>query len=500
MAVINREEWDPILRDVEWDISYVDRDMIYPEWLSGGGEVPEADWERWREDYHTTFRDYATSQAEKETAAYAVMEAMRRSSVYDDLTEGWKSATKMHFGGVSSLEYLAALGELRMARFGLSGSWRNMAVFGVLDEIRHTQITLALAHTFIHLDPQYDWAQKAYHTDNWVTIAMRCLLDRMISSASAVDVAIQLPFTLESGFTNLQFVALSADALRAGDIGFSNMVGSIQTDEARHSQQGGPTLEILLEHDPVRAERLIHKMFWLAARAFAALTGPVMDYYSPLDSRTHCYREFIEEWVVGQYKRSLADYGIGTPWYWDDFMQGLDTWHHGMHLGFWLLRPTVWWNSPAGVSDDERDWLREKYPDWQNLFGAKWDLMATNLQNGVSAAGGLTTLPWLCSNCHLPNLCPTRGYDGRRLVRDWSLRHNGRTHHFCSRACRQYWWDDRDTLNLNTLTDRLLFGEIQPPDLPGVLAYMGLDAQSMGSDATGESWIPAYGRTGAGVA
>ena len=33
--------------------------------------------------------------------------------------------------------------------------------------------------------------------------------------------AIELPLTFETGFTNLQFVGLSADALASGDINFA---------------------------------------------------------------------------------------------------------------------------------------------------------------------------------------------------------------------------------------------------------------------------------------
>ncbi len=49
---------------------------------------------------------------------------------FDSLNEGWKSATKMHFGGIALVEYAAVLAELKMARFELNGSWRNMATFG----------------------------------------------------------------------------------------------------------------------------------------------------------------------------------------------------------------------------------------------------------------------------------------------------------------------------------------------------------------------------------
>ncbi len=105
--------------------------------------------------------------------------------------------------GVTSLsEYLAVLAEQRMGRFGLSPAWRNMAVFGALDEIRHTQMDLYLAHEFIAKDPQFDWALKAYHTNEWGIIAARALFDGMMLAPNAVDIAIQLPFTLETGFTN----------------------------------------------------------------------------------------------------------------------------------------------------------------------------------------------------------------------------------------------------------------------------------------------------------
>ncbi|HGG60368.1 MAG TPA: toluene monooxygenase, partial [Gammaproteobacteria bacterium] len=40
--------------------------------------------------------------------------------------------------------------------------------------------------------------------------------------------------------------------------------------------------------------------------------------------------------------------------------------------------------------------------------------------------------------------------------------------------------------------DRFLAGEIQPPDLMGGLAYMGLAPGEMGDDAHGYSWVEAY--------
>ncbi|HKN40291.1 MAG TPA: toluene monooxygenase, partial [Acidimicrobiia bacterium] len=135
-----REEWYEVARDVDWTLTYVDDEAVFPEWMSGTGKVPREAWSKWEEPYKVTYPEYVATQREKESGAYGVKAALQRSSVFDNLDEGWKSVAKAHFGGVAVVEYTAALGELRMARFGLSPKWRTMSVFGALDEIRHTQL------------------------------------------------------------------------------------------------------------------------------------------------------------------------------------------------------------------------------------------------------------------------------------------------------------------------------------------------------------------------
>jgi len=235
MARMKREEWYNIARDVDWTRSYVDEEAVFPEWLSGSGKVPREAWKSWDEPYKCAYPDYVATQREKEGSVYAVKAALQRSNIFESLDEGWKSTAKAHFGAISLSEYLAVLAEQRMGRFGLSPAWRNMSVFGALDEIRHTQMDLYLAHEFVARDSQFDWALKAYHTNEWGIIAARALFDGMMLAPNAADIAIQLPFTLETGFTNLQFVALAANALDSGDISFANMISSTQTDEDRHA-------------------------------------------------------------------------------------------------------------------------------------------------------------------------------------------------------------------------------------------------------------------------
>ncbi len=45
----------PIVRDVDWTLSYVDDEAVYPEWMSGTGKVPREAWAKWEEDYKVSY-------------------------------------------------------------------------------------------------------------------------------------------------------------------------------------------------------------------------------------------------------------------------------------------------------------------------------------------------------------------------------------------------------------------------------------------------------------
>jgi hypothetical protein len=124
-------------------------------------------------------------------------------------------------------------------------------------------------------------------------LAVKNFFDDIMLSADCVEAALAISLTVEHGFTNIQFVALAADAMAAGDINWSNLLSSIQTDEARHAQQGFPTLQVLMAHDPERAQQIVDVAFWRATRLFQILTGPAMDYYTPLRQRKQSFKEFI---------------------------------------------------------------------------------------------------------------------------------------------------------------------------------------------------------------
>ena len=484
MPKLDRSQWYDLSRDMNWQFKYVTDTEVFPEALSQSHGVPPTAWWNWDEPYKISYREYVRNQAEKEAGVYSVRSALARSRFFENLDPGWKAAIIAHYGVFAMPEYLATIGEARMGRFGRAAAWRNMALFGTLDEIRHGQIQLSFPYALLNREPRFDWAHKAFHTNQWGVIALRHLFDDMMTANDAVSTAIQLTFVIETGFTNLHFLGLAADAMEAGDVEFSTLISSIQTDEARHGQQGEPTVRVLIQHGKkAEVQRLIDTMFWQGWRAFALLTGAAMDYYTPLAHRRHSFKEFMLEWIVKQFNDQFRDLGLERPWYWNLFIQELDWLHHAFHLGTWFKRRTVWWNPAAGVSAAEREWLEAKYPGWHDRFGPYWDTVTENLRQGNTALTHPETLLVPCNTCQLPVCSPTIGAPPQLLT------HKGRTYTFCSAPCR--WIFEQNPARYAghlSIADRFVAGHIQPQDMEGVLAYMGLTPAEQGSDAMNNAW------------
>ena len=488
MALLERTDWYDIARTTNWTPRYVSEQELFPAELSGDMGIPMQNWECYDEPYKQTYPEYVKVQREKDAGAYSVKAALERSKMFENASPGWLSVLKLHFGAIARGEYSASGAEARMVRFGRAPGMRNMATLGMMDEIRHSQLQLFFPHQYVSQDRQFDWAFKAYDTNEWAMIAARHFFDDMMVTRGATGVALMLTFAFESGFTNMQFLGLAADAAEAGDWTFSSLISSIQTDESRHAQIGGPLIGILVANgQKAEAQRMVDISIWRAWKLFSILTGPVMDYYTPLEHRKQSFKEFMQEWIVVQFERSLLELGLEKPWFWDDFLREIDEQHHGMHLGVWFWRPTVWWNPAAGVATAERAWLEEKYPGWNDTWGHCWDVITDSALDGKMDQTLPVTLPVVCNMCQLPiNFTPGPAW----TVRDFPLTHEGRDYHFCSKGCQWVFEQEPDRYKGHlSLVDRFLAGQIQPPDLGGALKYMGLGLGEMGEDALKFSWV-----------
>ena len=487
MALLKRSDWYDLARTTNWRPGYVSEQDLFPEEMTGAMGIPAEEWEKWDEPYKCAYREYVSVQRGKDAGAYSVKAVLERADLYERATPGWISSIKAHYGAISLGEYGAATAEARMVRFGRAPGMRNMATFGMMDELRHSQMQLYFPHEYVSRDRQFDWAHKAYHSNDWAALAARHMLDDIMLTRNAVSVAIMLTFAFETGFTNMQFLALAADAAKGGDYNFSSLISSIQTDESRHAQIGAPTLKMLIANGrKAEAQKLVDVAIWRAWKLFAVLTGPIMDYYAPVSKREQSFKEFMLEWIIGQFERTNRDLGLDRPWYWDQLIADLDVCHHGYHMGVWFWRPTVWWNPAGGVGPEDRVWLEEKYPGWNDSWGQAWDVIGDNIRAGREDLTLPETLPIVCNMANLPIV----GTPGKAwTVRDYPLDYKGRTYHFGSEVDRWCFETEPERYAGHmTVVDRFIAGKIHPANLAGALMYMNLAPGEMGKDCDDYAW------------
>ena len=110
-----------------------------------------------------TYGEYVVNQSAKDDAVEAVRGAVGQIEDFKRLDPGWVNGPKLHAATLPLAEFAAVVGNLRAARFGRDSAWRTMATFGALDELRHTQIPLALMHELVRWDAQFDWTQVLSH-------------------------------------------------------------------------------------------------------------------------------------------------------------------------------------------------------------------------------------------------------------------------------------------------------------------------------------------------
>jgi toluene monooxygenase system protein A len=366
-----------------------------------------------------------------------------------------------------------------------------MATFGTLDEIRHGQIQIYFAYEFLRHDRVFDWCHKSSKTENWIIVSLRHALDDIAHTRDATSAGIMLNMGLEQAFTNLQFVALSADAAKFGDHTFATMLQSIQTDESRHAQIGEPVVRIMIKNGKKdEAQKLVEIAFWRMWKQFSAISGIGMDYYTPLEHRENSLKEFMHEWVIGQFGRTIKALGLDLPWYWDYFMYDIETFHHAQQVGVYVYRATEWWRPIACVSPAEREWLEEKYPGWNDTYGKCWDVIIDNIRNGRFDKTVPVPPPLLCNMCGLE----VSGVAGNKWQAvDHSIDLEGRRYHFCSPVCK--WIFEEEPARYKghrSLIDRVFDGTIPEGD-DAFYEYMGQSPEERGVCGYDFDWIDGYG-------
>ncbi|HEX2872618.1 MAG TPA: YHS domain-containing protein [Polyangiaceae bacterium] len=475
-----RDEWSDLARKLDWSFSYADERHVFPEALSGTPWLEAHEWRDWDEPFRSTFAEYVATQQRKEVSFQAIAEAVGRVEDISQRDPGWLSVVKLHMATLPLAEFSAVIGNLRAARFGRDSAWRMTSLLGALDELRHTQLPLRAMHDLVRWDQQFEWTHRLFHSNDWVAVAGRHLVDELLLGSDAIEFAIGTHFVFETGFTNLQFIGLTAMAKQSGDRLFEQMLQSIQTDEARHAQIGHPVLKKLVQRDPERAQRLVDKWFWRSFRFFAVVTGFAMDYLTPLHARRASFKEFVEEWVVDQFQSSLDELGLKRPRYWQAFLDALPIYHHMLYASAYTYRATTWFDF-ALPGPPELAWLAEKYPEtwpqmapvWHNIT-ERWRASGA----GVEWYTHGTTPVGFCNLCQLV-LCGGTPSQNSAVFVDKP----GRRYVFCSEPCRELFEAEPERYAQHLgVVERILKGEA-PANLLELLRYFGLSEASWGRDA-----------------
>jgi toluene monooxygenase system protein A len=488
MALLDRSEWYDIARNTNWTPRFVAETELFPPEQSDPYGISFEEWETYDEPYKVSYREYVSIQREKDSGAYSVKAALLRSKYYETIDDGYLSVLKFNYAASIPGEYAACFPEGRMVRFSKAPSMRNLAAFASLDEMRHTQILLNFAHQLALMDRQFDWASQSLGSMNWVSMSGRHAMEDLLHSRDIVTTSVMLHLAFETGLTNVQMLGLSADSANMGDFTFSNLITSIQSDEARHAQIGTPLVEILVRNGrKEEAQRALDIGFWRVWRLFALITGLPMDYYIPLHKRERSFKEYVNEFVVKQFERQLLDVGLDRPWYWDIFLKEVDNYHHTQQAGIWSWRATVWWNPDGAVGPAERAWLEEKYPGWNETYGKYWDVITENAKAGRDEKTYAIGMPCVCNMCGI-TVAAAGGTKWDARVRQ--SEYKGRRYNFCCEPCQ--WIFDIDPehyADFDSIVDRLYNGEIDPPTPENLLKFMGIGVHSAGGvDASNLSW------------
>ena len=226
-----REDWLELARKLEWTLSYVDEQRAFPSSMAGAPWLPTEVWAAFEEPFKTTYAEYVRGQHAKEESVRAVREVLATNEDFLALDPAWRSCFALYAATLPLAEFAALLGNLGAARFGRDSAWRNAALLGGLDELRHAQIPLLVVHDLIGADARLDWTHRFLHTNQWIAIAARHLADEMLFGATPIEMAVATHFVFETGFTNLQFIGMAAVSRAVGDKLFEKMLTSIQTDD-----------------------------------------------------------------------------------------------------------------------------------------------------------------------------------------------------------------------------------------------------------------------------
>lgn len=427
-----KDKYRALTRDLDWDYDYADRKKAFPYEEFEGIKI--TDWSKWEDPFRLTMDSYWKYQAEKEKKLYAIFDAFSQNNGHLNVTDArYVNAIKLFLTGVSPLEYQAFQGYAHVGRQFSGAGARVACQMQSIDELRHVQTQIhAMSHYNKFFDGFQDWTHM--HDRVWYLSVPKSFFDDA-RSAGPFEFLVAISFSFEYVLTNLLFVPFMSGAAHNGDMATCTFGFSAQSDEARHMTLGLEIIKFLLEQHEDNVplvQKWIDKWFWRGTRLLT-LVGMMMDYMLPnkVMSWKEAWEVYFEE-AGGALFKDLARYGIVMPKFVETTAKEKE---HISHQAWWIF----YTHGHAAAfhtwipSDEELDWLSEKYPDtFDKYYRPRWEMAKEMEARGERFY--TKALPQLCTTCQIP-----MGFtemDDPTQIAYRSSDFEGEKYHFCSDGCK----------------------------------------------------------------
>jgi hypothetical protein len=389
-----------------------------------------------KDPFRMLIRDYMKMEAEKDDRAHGFLDAAVRMRTADRadprLMETLKltlpSLTFAEFEAVASTGMLISSVQNQEIRMGYQAQ--------MMDEMRHTQLEMALRHYYVKhwQDPAgYDMAQKALYQVPAGLIGIGGFTQFV--TGDPIDCIINLNVVLETAYTNILLVATPQVAVANGEDALATTFLSIQSDEARHMANGYGSLMAVLsdERNIPLVNKALERFFWIGHRQFDAISGWQAEYGA--STRPWAFRDQWDEWVgddfISSYMERLTPFGVRVPQRAAKAAADVSWLHHTSGMGLAALWPINFWRSPI-MGERDFEWFENHYPGWHEVYGPFWQGQAQMADPGSGRImlQEFPALPPLCQVCQLPCIMPRPDHPETRI-----LSHDGQNFAVCSEGC-----------------------------------------------------------------
>lgn len=389
-----------------------------------------------KDPFRILIRDYMKMEAEKDDRTHGFIDGAIRTREFTQIQPRFMEAMKLLLPLLTNAEFQAVAACGMIISTVDSQELRQGFTAQMLDEVRHTQLQMALRNYYVkHWEDPAGWDRSQpslyKHPAGLVSIGEF----QHFNTGDPLDCIIDLNIVIETAFTNILLVATPQAAVLNGDNALAGTLLSIQSDEARHMANGyGSVMALLADEDNVpHLNQALERHFWHSHKALDTAVGWGAEYGSKI--RPWSYKAQWEEWVVddfvGNFIDRLGEFGVRAP---SRLAAAADevTWqHHTLGQVLSAVWPLNFWRSDA-MGPEDFEWFENHYPGWSALYQGYWE----GYRALADPAGGrlvlqeLPGLPPICQVCQLPCAMPRLDINSVRV-----LKSGGRAVAVCSEGC-----------------------------------------------------------------